>query len=600
MKTKFALFLILLAAPALKSLAQAVEPFPAAPEAATNAAPPAVAAPATNATTTTTTTTTPAPDAVVPTVSTMQEPTASSTTAAALAGTTGGDEVVASLLLDDLPLPNAVRQLATYAHLNIAFDPRLLNQVAPDGHPIPPPIVQETWKNVTALQALQFLLDLYGWQLEREPNNPIAKVVMKDPKALEPLVTKVVQLSYGEPREIMLEIKMALSPRSWITNDIRTHQLILITTEKELPDIVKLIAQLDTATRQVLIEAKIVETTKDLTSAKGINWTGTAQSQHVSFGNGLTSATTASGSTTAPGLTGTTTTSPSGRTLGNPISTVASNATSILTTVTGSTSSGGGFSANTASGISPTTAFLNADGVSAVMSFLNTDADTKSIALPRTVSLDGVSNRIAVIQNYPVFEQDQSAPLAGAAAGLQSAKPVYDLKVDNNFLSQVGIALSVIPRIAGPSNVIISVKPEISSVDANTASATINGQVSVAGIYDRSTIETRASVPSGYTLVLGGLDKDVMNKTYTKIPILGDLPGMGNIFGSNSKQHSRDTILIFITPTIIQDSDFQPTPSNFLNTKPDNIIDAPDSAWDSAVPYDWTKPRTDVHPNYQP
>jgi type IV pilus assembly protein PilQ len=599
MKTKFALFLLLFALQTFTSWAQTPEPAPAA------AAPPDSTAPATSpppitapATTTNAVASTNAPAEPANPPPVIPEPSASTAMVVTNVPPSATNELI-DATIDDIPLPTAIRGLAIQAGLNIEFDPRLVTQTAPDGRPIPPPNVNEKWKGVTAMQALQALLENYGWQLEREPGNPIVRVVAKDPKALEPLITTVIQLAYAEPREVMFEVRPLLSPRGWVTNDNRTHQIVLLTTEKELPPLQKLITQLDAPTRQILIEAKIVETTKDLNSAKGINWTGTAQSQHVSFGNGLTSATSSGGSTTSAGAGSTT--SPGGRLLGgNALSTVFSNSTSTITTVTGSPSSGGGFSANTANGISPATAFLNADGVSAVMSFLNTDADTKSIALPRTVSLDGYSNRLAVIQNYPIFVQDQSAPLAGAAAGLQSARPVYDMRADGNFLSEVGISLTVIPRIAGLSNVIIQVKPEISSVDAQTASATINGQVSTAGIYDRDSIETRASVPSGYTLVLGGLDKDIMNKTYTKIPLLGDLPGMGNIFGSNSKTHTRDTIIIFITPTIIADSDFQATPTRFLATKPANIESGPDSAWDSAVPFDWTKPRTDVQPTYQP
>ena len=75
-----------------------------------------------------------------------------------------GDEP-ADVAFDDLELPNAIRQLALLANLNIQFDPRLLNVVGPDGRPVPPPKVTEKWKNVTAAQALKALLDNWGWQM---------------------------------------------------------------------------------------------------------------------------------------------------------------------------------------------------------------------------------------------------------------------------------------------------------------------------------------------------------------------------------------------------------------------------------------------------
>ena len=58
-------------------------------------------------------------------------------------------------------------------------------------------------------------------------------------------------------------------------------------------------------------------------------------------------------------------------------------------------------------------------------------------------------------------------------------------------------------------------------------------------------------------------------------------------------------ILIFVTPTIIDDSDFQPSRARFLKSK-DNPPVAEEGAWDSAKPYDWTKPKTTVAPSYQP
>ena len=147
---------------------------------------------------------------------------------------------------------------------------------------------------------------------------------------------------------------------------------------------------------------------------------------------------------------------------------------------------------------------------------------------------------------------------------------------------------------------LITVQPEISSVDTKIATSTLNGQVETSPIFDRRIITTEASVPSGYTLVLGGLDSDVMAKTYTKVPGLGDLPGLGSLFRSNTKNHTRDTILIFVTPTIIQESDFQPTVTDFLHSKNERMPTGTDPAWDSGTPYDWTKPRSSVEPVYKP
>jgi len=512
-----------------------------------------------------------------------------------------GDEILDPVTFDGIPLPDAVRALALQAGLNIQFDPRLLNTVGPDGRSIPitPPTITEKWKRVTAKQALTSLLENWGWQLVMDPRSPIGRITAKDPTALEPLVTTVIQLEYSIPTNIIIEVQPTLSSRSSIISDPRTHKLIIRTTERELPGVQALIAKLDTSTRQVLIEAKIVETQKDIGSAKGIDWSGTLANQHVSFGNGLTSGsigstniiyTSPGGSTTLPG--GTTIPTASGGLIS-----ATTNITSMTTSILGSQGSGG-FSMNTAQGLSPATAFLNADGVSAVLSFLNSDSDTKTINFPRTVALDGVQTELMVVENIPIFEQQQSAPAAGAVAGLATVLPNYDKKVEGTILNEVGTKLTVLPRIAGPTNVLMDLRPEISSQDGSL-SEVLNGQTSSAPVFARRRITTQALVPSSYTLVLGGLEQDIDNKTYTKVPILGDLPGIGYAFRSDNKTRTKDNILIFVTPTIISDSDFQAGHSHFLKSKaaPPSPEEGP---WDSGKPYDWTKPSTAVTPSYQP
>jgi type II secretory pathway component GspD/PulD (secretin) len=640
MKTKLLLFLLsLVAAPALTSLAQMILPATAPlPNMPTNAATAPTAPPQSQLTGPSMPATAPLPDmptnpAVAPTATpqfvgpvlpgTAPNPDMATNTAAASTNTAPepslpvlpypsnpnppasnapSSEELMDFAFDDEPLPDAIRQLALLAGLNIQFDHKLDPMTDPVTHaPIAPPTVKEKWKNLTAMQAMQAVLDKYDWQMKRNTNTPVVIISAKEPNAVEPQVFKVILLAYSEPTNIVQEIKLALGDRVVLTPDNRTHQIIVRTTEKEMPSVEHLISQLDSATGQVLIEAKIIETTKDISTAKGIDWTGTLSAQHISFGNGLTAGTTTIASQTGNNLANATTaaasaTAPGGRTStatsGNPLATIVNNSSSFVTTTLGSTAQAGGVSASTAGGFTPHTAFLNADGVSAVLSFLNSDADTKSIAFPRTVSLDGRRTELNVVQNVPVFQQQQSAPAAGASQGLATVLPNYQILVGNTILNEVGVKLTVVPRIAGASNVLLSVQPEISSVDTKIATDTLNGQVNTSPIFDRRSIITEASVPSGYTLVLGGLDDDVMAKTYTKVPGLGDIPGgLGALFRSNTKNHTRDTILIFVTPTIIQTSDFQPTSTDFLRSANEAMPTGTDPAWDRGSPYDWTKPE---------
>lgn len=286
------------------------------------------------------------PEAPIVGHGTAPEPTA--TQPVTLTNEAGTDEVADVVAFNQTPLTDAVSALALQANLNIQFDPKLLTAIGPDGHPVPltPPTITAKWKNVTARQALNALLNNWGWQLVMDPNSPIGRVTLKDPTALEPLTTSVVDLHYSTPSNIVEEVKNTLSTRSTIITDNRTHQLIIRTTDRELPAVVALINKLDLATRQVLIEARLIETQKDITSAKGVNWTGTLANQHVSFGNGNTAGTVAFGTTsqTVP-VTTTTTTLPNGTTVpstsGGGISSISSNISSLVTTIPGTAFTGG-------------------------------------------------------------------------------------------------------------------------------------------------------------------------------------------------------------------------------------------------------------------
>src|SRR5437868_12521652 len=151
----------------------------------------------------------------------------------------------------------------------------------------------------------------------------MARLDLRDPDVPDPLVTKIIQLEYASPTNIMIAVLNTFTDkRSKVVGDIRTSQLVVLATEKELPAIEDLVEHLDTITKQVLIEARLLETSVNPSTSKGVDWSGTLAAQNVSFGNGIMSGQ----STTTMGGAATTTTLPSGRTVtsssGNTVSTV--------------------------------------------------------------------------------------------------------------------------------------------------------------------------------------------------------------------------------------------------------------------------------------
>jgi type II secretory pathway component GspD/PulD (secretin) len=137
-------------------------------------------------------------------------------------------------------------------------------------------------------------------------------------------------------------------------------------------------------------------------------------------------------------------------------------------------------------------------------------------------------------------------------------------------------------------------QPEISDTELQLSTKTVNGKVNQADIFTMQRIDTHVMIPSGNTLVMGGLSQDTSNKGFTKVPVLGDIPVLGWAFRSESIQRKKRNIFIFVTPTIIEDEDYQPYRTDFLNTKMPEHPVMLDDPMKSAKPKKYNKDRKTV------
>ena len=115
----------------------------------------------------------------------------------------------------------------------------------------------------------------------------------------------------------------------------------------------------------------------------------------------------------------------------------------------------------------------------------------------------------------------------------------------------VGVLLEVTPVINDEGFVTMKIKPEVSNVDSNLTyqiAAQVNNTVP---IVSSTTAETNVMVKDGTTIIIGGLRKDQKLKTINKLPVLGDLPLIGAAFRNKSDSLEKDEIVVFITPHII-------------------------------------------------
>ena len=446
-------------------------------------------------------------------------------------------------------LTTAIDNLARQAGINYILDPKVgFGQPDERGQVKPQPNISIRWENLTAEQALNALIGTYGLQLITDSKTGISRVTIKDPAALDPLVTKVVQLKFASPSNMVTSVQTVLNDkRSKVIADVRTSQLVVSATEKEQEAVEKLVTRLDTQTKQVLIEAKIMETTLSPKTSKGIDWSGTLDNQKLSIGNNAVGATPS-----FPGG-GTPPAAPTPQIPGGILSVdpkvVLGTAGSQLTT------------------------FLNADGLKVAMSFLNSSGKTKVVSEPRMVTLDNQKATIDVGLLFPIV--NVSAGTANTAGGSQIS------------YSNLTVNLDVTPRIAANNFIELKVQQGVLRL-GNKVQSQVGGVNNNVDSFLSRRLDTTVLIPSGNTLVMGGLIQDENINSSTKVPLLGDIPGVGLLFRHSIKALNRQSLTIFITPTVVQDSDFQPTQTDYLKTTGNEELKENWSAWDSGKPLDWS------------
>ena len=183
------------------------------------------------------------------------------------------------------------------------------------------------------------------------------------------------------------------------------------------------------------------------------------------------------------------------------------------------------------------TAILDVPSFSATLRFLNEDADAEFLANPRIVTADNLEATIKIVRNQPVPQLNFNEQTATAVFGGFQDK-IY------------GNTLVVKPSINKDNFITLSVKPEISN-HVGDETFDFAGAAVTSPIIDTRTLESNVLIKSGCTLAIGGLLQDESNKATTKVPILGDIPILGYLFQEHLNSRTKRNLLIFVTPTII-------------------------------------------------
>jgi len=390
-------------------------------------------------------------------------------------------------------------------------------------------------KDVPWDQALDIILQSKGLDKRRSgnvlliaPKDELAAKEQVDLEAkkkiadLEPLRTQAFQLNYTKSDDVARALlgtstgtsgggntSRLLSTRGTVLSEPRTNQLFVADIPSKLEEVQAMITRIDIASRQVMIEARIVEASDNFGRALGVKLGSTSQnsfhvggSQYVGVGGDYNQV----GAQT--GQTGATAAYTDGQFVN-----FGANAGAVSSTVTAATVAMSLFSASAGR-------FLNLE-----LSALEEDGTGRIISSPRVITADQVQAVVEAGTELPY----QQATSSGATS-------VTFFKAN--------IRLQVTPQITPEGNVILD-------VDVNKDSV---GTLTSAGYaIDTKHVKTTALVENGGTVVLGGLFQQTDTDVVDKVPFLGDIPFLGNLFKSTTRVSQKTELLIFITPRIITD-----------------------------------------------
>ncbi|MCM8797223.1 MAG: TonB C-terminal domain-containing protein [Candidatus Omnitrophica bacterium] len=188
----------------------------------------------------------------------------------------------------------------------------------------------------------------------------------------------------------------------------------------------------------------------------------------------------------------------------------------------------------------------------AVIDILRTIGDTKILSSPRVMVLNNQEAKIHIGTNQAYITSTTSQGGTGTTISSQSV----------NFVD-TGLKLSVTPTINRDGFVTMKIKPEVSS--AELTNILTSGQQTTVPIVTTSEADTSVMVKDGVTILIGGLAKDQRQKTVKKVPLLSDMPWLGQFFRSTSDDLTKTELIILLTPHIMSgETSF----SDFSEVKP--------------------------------
>lgn len=358
--------------------------------------------------------------------------------------------------------------------------------------------------------------------------------------------TRVRYLKYADAEKIAAKLKdqaqatgsgnaAAAAPGTGSANqdkttiwaDPATNALVITAPSKQMRQLMDVIDHLDIRRLEVQVEAIIVEITGSSNVDLGVNWLVNGASSNIGAG-GFVSPIGASG--------------PSIATLAQEVFAIKNGQTTTSGTTT--TTATPGISAP--NGLTFGVGRLSNSGTSfaAILNAIEGKANTNIISTPTIVTLDNQEAQIKVATEVPFVTGQYSSSVAGVAAGATTG-------VVNPFQTiqrqEVGTILKLTPQITDDGTVLLKIDQEVSSL-IKSSIATVDVQTS------KRVISTRVLANDGEVIVLGGLISDNVTTSEQRVPFLGAIPGLGNLFKTRSSSKEKTNLMVFLRPKILIDS----------------------------------------------
>nr|MBL8457590.1 type IV pilus secretin PilQ [Zoogloeaceae bacterium] len=394
-------------------------------------------------------------------------------------------------------------------------------------------------KDVPWDQALDIILQAKGLDMRKSgnviwiaPGEELAArermqlEAMSQVSVLEPVLTESFQINYHNAKEIHAFLsnkdQSVLSQRGSVTFDDRSNKVFVTDVGSRLADVRRLVAEIDVAPRQVLIEARVVEANKGFQRELGVRLgVGGVGGRVVGYD--------ANGRPIRQG------------TIGGSLESTAANAgqlvgnrDDIFDIADAVNSVPGGLNVNKpvdsalASALSmvlwnnAATRFINLE-----LSALESDGRGRIISSPRVLTANQVEASIEQGEEVPYQESTSSG-----ATNIAFKKAVLSLKVRPQITpdGRVQLRVQVHKDRAAYERALENVPP-----------------------IDTKNVQTEVLVENGGTVVLGGIFEETESSSVDKVPLLGDLPYVGALFRNTSNISNRSELLIFITPRIVNE-----------------------------------------------